>query len=163
LQLGGAAAAKALNGWQAIATASRRLRAPAAACMCALARRHHCTFHPRPCTVLMSFTRVCVWCRSTPLNGTLYAPLGSPPTYLLGGRVIPQQEPGLTTAETKASALTVTAGLPGECDPCGSRMCGWLAPCVRYSNFSAPGCCGCAATLPSFCRSSRRRPAQPGS
>ncbi|KAL4855918.1 Alpha-glucosidase [Chlorella vulgaris] len=50
--------------------------------------------------------------RPGPLNGTLYGPLGQPPTYLLGGNILPQQDPQLTTAAVKSSPISLTIGLP---------------------------------------------------
>ena len=47
---------------------------------------------------------------------TIDAPLGHIPLYLKGGNVVPQQEPGLTTTETRNSpwSLLVALGSDGN-------------------------------------------------
>ena len=52
-------------------------------------------------------------------NVTIDAPLGHIPVYVRGGSAVPMQEPGLTTADVRASPWSLLVALDGKGEASG--------------------------------------------
>lgn len=53
------------------------------------------------------------------VNTTIPAPLGHIPVFVRGGSIIPLQEPGYTTTESRQNAWSVLVALSGKGEACG--------------------------------------------